>query len=249
MKRREFITLLTGAAAWPVVAKAQQTAMPVVGFLSSFTTNPRFAAAFRKGLAEVGYVEGQNVAIEYRWAEGGRYDQLSALAADLVSRRVAVIVASPIPAALAVRAATTTIPIVFAIGSDPVESGLVASLNRPSGNITGVSFLSVELGAKRLELLRSLVPKAASIALLVNPNNSNADPQTKETQSAAAGLGLRLDVLKASSIADFDSAFSTLVRQPAGALVVSADPFFISQRDHLIALAARHAVPVMRVSL
>jgi putative ABC transport system substrate-binding protein len=158
---------------------------------------------------------------------------------------VAVIVASPIPAALAARAATTTIPIVFAIGSDPVESGLVASLNRPSGNITGVSFLSVELGAKRLELLRTLVPKAASIALLVNPNNSNAEPQTKETQLAAAGLGLHLDVLKASSTADFDSAFSTLVRQPAGALVVSADPFFISQRDHLIALAARHAVPAI----
>jgi putative ABC transport system substrate-binding protein len=158
---------------------------------------------------------------------------------------VAVIVASPIPAALAARAATTTIPIVFAIGSDPVESGLVASLNRPSENITGVSFLSVELGAKRLELLRTLVPKAASIALLVNPNNSNAAPQTNETQLAATGLGLHLDVLKASSRADFDSAFSTLAVQRAGALVVSADPFFISQRDHLIALAARHAVPAI----
>jgi putative ABC transport system substrate-binding protein len=245
MKRREFITFLTGVVAWPVVVRAQQAAMPVVGFLSSFTTNPRFVAAFRKGLAEVGYIEGQNVAIEYRWAEGGQYDQLSTLAADLVNRRVAVIVASPIPAALAARAATTTIPIVFAIGSDPIESGLVASLNRPSGNITGVSFLSVELGAKRLELLRTLVPKAASIALLVNPNNSNAEPQTKETESAAAGLGLHLDVLKASSTADFDSAFSALVRQRAGALVVSADPFFISQRDYLIALATRHAVPAI----
>ena len=176
MKRREFITFLTGVVAWPVVVRAQQAAMPVVGFLSSFTTNPRFVAAFRKGLAEVGYIEGQNVAIEYRWAEGGQYDQLSTLAADLVNRRVAVIVASPIPAALAARAATTTIPIVFAIGSDPVESGLVASLNRPRGNITGVSFLSVELGAKRLELLRTLVPKAVSIALFVNPNNSNVEP-------------------------------------------------------------------------
>jgi putative ABC transport system substrate-binding protein len=245
MKRREFITLLSAAAAWPVIARAQQVAMPLVGFLSSFTTNPHFVAAFRKGLAEVGYVEGQNVAIECRWAEGGQYDQLSTLAADLVSRRVSVIVASPIPAALAARAATATIPIVFAIGSDPVESGLVASLNRPSGNITGVSVLSVELGAKRLELLRTLVPKAASMALLVNPNNSNAEPQIKETQLAAAGLGLRLDVLKASSRADFDSAFSALVRQRAGALAVSADPFFISERDHLVALAAHHAVPAI----
>jgi putative ABC transport system substrate-binding protein len=163
----------------------------------------------------------------------------------MVGRRVAVIVASPIPAALAAKAATTTIPIVFAIGSDPIESGLVSSLNRPDGNITGVSFLSVELGAKRLELLRDLVPKVASIALLANPNNTNAEPQTEETQLAAAGLGLDLVVLKASSKADFDSAFATLVRQRAGALVVSADPFFISQRDQLIALAARHAVPAI----
>jgi putative ABC transport system substrate-binding protein len=158
---------------------------------------------------------------------------------------VAVIVASPIPAALAAKAATTTIPIVFAIGSDPIESGLVSSLNRPGGNITGVSFLTVELGAKRLELLRNLVPKVASIALLVNPNNTNAEPQTKETQSAAAGLGVDLVVLKASSKADFDLAFAALAQQRAGALVVSADPFFISQRDQLIALAARHAVPAI----
>src|ERR1700738_1910267 len=250
MKRREFITLLGGAAAsfsvlWPLSARAQQPAMPVIGFLSSFTTNPRFVAAFRQGLGEAGYVEGQNVAIQYHWAEGGHYDRLPTVAAELVGRRVAVIVASPIPAALAAKAATTTIPIVFAIGSDPVESGLVASLNRPGGNITGESFLSVELGAKRLELLLDLVHIVASIALLVNPNNTNAQPQTKETQLAASGLGLNLDVLQASSRADFDQAFATLVRQRAGALVVSADPFVISQRDHLVTLAARHAVPAI----
>lgn len=219
--------------------------MPVIGFLSSFTANPRFIAAFREGLGEAGYVEGQNVVIEYRWAEGGQYDRLTTVAAELVSHRVAVIVASPIPAALAAKAATTTIPIVFAIGSDPVESGLVASLNRPGGNITGVSFLVVAQGAKRLELLRDLVPKVASIALLVNPSNPNAEPQTKDTQLAAAALGLHLDVLRASSNDDFDTAFATLVRQRAGALFVSADPFFISRRDQLVELAARHAVPTI----
>jgi putative ABC transport system substrate-binding protein len=248
MRRREFVTLLGSVAAssaWPVAARAQQPTMPVIGFLSSFTTNPRFVAAFRQGLGEAGYVEGQNVSIEYHWAEGGQYDRLSTVAADLVGRQVAVIVASPIPAALAAKAATMTIPIVFAIGSDPVESGLVSSLNRPGGNITGVSFLSVELGPKRLELLREFVPKVTSIALLVNPNNTNAEPQIKETQLAAKGLGLKLDVLRASSKADFDSAFAALVQQRAGGLVVSADPFFISQRDQLIALATRHAVPAM----
>jgi ABC-type uncharacterized transport system substrate-binding protein len=248
MKRREFITLLGGAAAagaWPIDAQAQQPALPVIGFLSSFTTNPRFATAFRQGLREAGYIEGQQVAVEYHWVEGGQYDQLPKVAADLVDRRVAVIVASPIPAALAAKAATTSIPIVFAIGSDPTESGLVSTINRPGGNITGISFLSVALGAKRLELLRDLLPGMSAVALLVNPNNTNAEPQTKETQLAAAELGLNLVVLRASSEADFDSVFGTLVRQQTHALVVSADPFFISQRDQLTALAARHAVPTI----
>src|ERR1700730_14374805 len=213
MRRRDFIKIIAGSAtAWPLSARAQP-AMPVIGFLSSFTTNPRFVAAFRQGLGEAGYVEGQNVAIEYHWAEGGQYDRLPTVAADLVGRKVAVIVASPIPAALAAKAATTTIPIVFAIGSDPIESGLVSNLNRPGGNITGVSFLSVELGAKRLELLHEFVPKVTSIALLVNPNNTNAEPQIKETQLAATGLGLNLDVLKASSNADFYFDFLTPARE------------------------------------
>jgi putative ABC transport system substrate-binding protein len=246
MRRREFITLVGGTTiAWPLAARAQQPALPVIGFLSSFTTNPQFVAAFRQGLGEAGFVEGRNVAIEYRWADEGQYDRLPTVVADLVRRHAAVIVASPIPAALAAKATTATVPIVFAIGSDPVESGLVASLNRPGGNITGVSFLAVALGAKRLELLRDLVPKAASIALLVNPSNSNAEPQTKDAQAAAATLGLHVDILRASSQDDFELAFATLVQQRADALVVGADPFFISRRDQLIALAARHAVPAI----
>jgi putative ABC transport system substrate-binding protein len=246
MRRRELIALLGGVAvAWPLAMRAQQLAIPVIGFLSSFTTDPRYANAFRQGLGDFGYVEGQNVVIEYHWEEGGQYDRLPRVAADLVSRRVAVIVASPIPAALAAKAATTTIPVVFAIGSDPVESGLVTSINRPGGNVTGISFLSVALGAKRLELLRELVPKVASITFLVNPNNTNANQQIKETKLAAVGLGLGLDVVDASSIADFDSVFAALARQSPGALVVSVDPFFISQRDNLAALAARHEVPTI----
>jgi putative ABC transport system substrate-binding protein len=247
MKRREFIGLISGAAL-PFAARAQQKPMPIIGFMSSFTTAPRYASAFRQGLGDFGYIEGQNVDIEYHWAEGGQYDHLPKVAADLVSRRVAVIVAGPIPAALAAKAATSTIPIVFAIGSDPVESGLVTSINKPGGNITGVSFLSIAIGAKRLELLHELVPKVASIAFLVNPNNTNADLQTKEAKLAAVGLGLEIDIVNASSTADFDPIFAALALLEPRAMVVSVDPFFISQRDRLAALAARFRVPTIYYS-
>jgi putative tryptophan/tyrosine transport system substrate-binding protein len=248
MKRREFITLLGGAAAaWPLAARAQQSAMPVIGYLSSFPAeiNPKFTQAFRQGLNDGGFSEGRNVTIDYRWDEEGRYDRLPKMAADLVVRRVSVLFASPIPAALAAKAATATIPIVFAIGSDPVQTGLVDSLNRPGGNVTGATFLSVELGAKRLELLRDLVPKIVSIALLVNPNNPNAAVQTKEMQAATSALGLQLNVVNAASQNEFDNAFATLSRERTDALVVSADPFFFSHRDQLAALALRHSMPAI----
>jgi putative ABC transport system substrate-binding protein len=247
MRRRTFITLVGGAAAWPFAARAQQPAMPVVGFLSSFTTNPHFVAAFRQGLGEAGYIEGRNIEIEYRWVEEGQYDRLSSAAVDLARRRVALIFAGPIPAALAAKAATATIPIVFAIGSDPVESGLVASLNRPGGNLTGVGFLAVALASKRLELLRDLAPKIATVGLLVNPSNPNAEPQTKDTQVAATTLGLQFNVLRANSQDGLDAAFLTVARQGTDALVVSADPFFLNQRERLVALAARHAVPAIYI--
>jgi putative tryptophan/tyrosine transport system substrate-binding protein len=246
--RRDFILALAGAAAaWPMAARAQQSAMPVIGYLSSFPAdiNPKLAQAFRQGLNDAGFFEGRNATIEYRWDEDGRYDRLPAMAADLLKQRAAVLFASPIPAALAAKAATTSIPIVFAIGSDPVETGLVVSLNRPGGNVTGATFLSVELGAKRLELLRDFVPKIASIGLLVNPNNPNAAVQTKEMQAATTALGLHLNVLSAGSQSDFDNAFATLVQQRTDALVVSADPFFFSHRDQLVALAMRHSMPAI----
>jgi putative tryptophan/tyrosine transport system substrate-binding protein len=245
--RRKFLATLGGAAAWPLAARAQQPAMPVIGYLSSFPAeiNPKFTQAFRQGLNDGGFFEGRNVTIDYRWDEEGRYDRLPKMAADLVVRRVSVLFASPIPAALAAKAATATIPIVFAIGSDPVQTGLVDSLNRPGGNVTGATFLSVELGAKRLELLRDLVPKIVSIALLVNPNNPNAAVQTKEMQAATSALGLQLNVVNAASQSEFDNAFATLSRERTDALVVSADPFFFSHRDQLAALALRHSMPAI----
>ena len=248
MQRRDFIKLVAGsAAAWPLVASGQQTAMPVIGFLSGFSANPHFVAAFHQGLGEVGYVEGRNVMIEYRWAAEGQYNLLPAAAAELVDRRVAVIFAGPIPAALAAKSATATIPIIFAIGSDPVESGIVTSISRPEGNITGVGFVSVALGAKRLELLRELTPKMKAIAFLVNPNNPNAEPQIKDTKAAIASLGLQLSVLAASSERDLDAAFTMLVMQQSDALVVSADPFFLNQREHLVRLAMQHTIPAIYI--
>jgi putative ABC transport system substrate-binding protein len=248
LRRREFIGLLGGAAAaWPPTARAQQVTIPVIGYLSSFPAelNPKFTQSFRQGLNDTGFFEGRNVTIEYRWDEEGRYDRLPLMATDLVERRVAVLFAAPIPAALAAKATTSTIPIVFAIGSDPVGTGLVASLNRPGGNVTGATFLSVELGAKRLDLLRDLVPNIASIGLLLNPNNPNAAVQTKEMQAATTALRVRLNIVNATSQSNFGDAFATLTRERANGLIVSADPFFLSHRDQLVALALRHSIPAV----
>jgi putative ABC transport system substrate-binding protein len=234
MKRRAFIAGLGSAAAWPVVARAQQPAMPVIGFLGSESPN-QFAdrlRAFRQGLDEAGFVDRRNVAIEYRWARG-EYDRLSVLAADLVHQSVTVMVATTTPALLAAKAATTTIPIVFLTGGDPVEMGLVPSLNRPGGNMTGVSNLTVEIGAKQMELLHELVPAATLIALLVNPTNPVlADTLSRDLQAAARTVRQQILVVNASTESDFDTAFRTLVEHRVGALVVGNDPFFNARPDH-----------------
>ena len=248
MKRREFITLLGGAAvAYPLAARAQQPAMPVIGFLSGALPGPYapFAAAFHRGLKETGYVEGVNTAIEYRWAEG-EVDRLPAQAAELVRRQVGVIVASGgISPALAAKAATTTIPIVFGTGVDPVELGLVASLNRPGGNVTGVNFLVAELGSKQLGLLHELVPAAVRVGLLVNPRVPQSEPVTRDVTAAASAIGLQIDVVEASDSREIEAAFRTLVRNRADALVVGPDPFFASRRLQLATLATRHAIPAV----
>jgi putative tryptophan/tyrosine transport system substrate-binding protein len=249
IRRREFITLLGGAAAtWSFAARAQQPAMPVIGYLGSESPDA-FAGrlrAFRQGLSETGHVEGNNVAIEYRWAEN-QYDRFPALMADLVRREVTVIVAvTGTPPALAAKAATATIPIVFATAGDPVSLGLVASLNRPGGNLTGVATLTVELGPKQLEVLGELVPTATIIALLVNPTNpTNAERLSRDLQAAARTLGLQLHVLHASTERDFDAVFASLPRLRAGALVIGSDPFFNSRSQKLVALALHHAMPTM----
>jgi putative ABC transport system substrate-binding protein len=246
MRRRDFITLLGGAVGWPLGAHAQQP-MPVVGFLHPGLqgTLAHEVAAFHRGLNETGLTEGQNVTIEYRWAEG-QYARLPALAAELVRRQVAVIVAAGgVISALVVKAATTTIPTVMLAGSDPVKLGLVASMNRPGGNITGVSQNILSLEAKRVEMLCEVLPGATTIAVLVNPTNPNAEPIAKDLETVARVLGRQLHVLEASTNADFDAAFATIARHRAGGLVVSGDAFFVSQRDQLVALSARHALPAI----
>ena len=246
MKRREFIGLLGGVAVFaPLAARAQQ-AMPVIGYLgtSSSSQDTHQLSALRQGLSETGFVEGQNVAIEYRWGQG-QNDRLPALAAELVRLQVAVIALGGLPPALAAKAATSTIPIVFQMGVDPVEAGLVASLNRPGGNITGVSNLNVELGPKRLELLHELVPTATVIALLVNPTNPNAEGLTRDLRAAARTLGLQLHVLHASMERDFDAVFASLAQLTAGGLIIGTDGILIRQSKQLGALSLRHAVPAI----
>jgi putative ABC transport system substrate-binding protein len=246
MKRRELITLLGGAATWPLAARAQQPAMPVIGFISARSVGDSdfMLPAFRQGLKDAGFTEGQNVTIDYRFVEG-EYNQLAAAAADLVRRQVTVIAAiSGTPTALAAKAATTSIPIVFANGGDPVSSGLVANPNRPGGNITGVSFLNTTLAAKRVELLRELATPAV-IGFLVNPSNPVGEPETKDTEAAARALGLPLRVLIATNEHDLDTAFASLLQQQGSALLVGSDPFFGSWRDKLAELARRHAVPTV----
>jgi putative ABC transport system substrate-binding protein len=247
MQRREFITLFGCAAAgWPLSARAQSSALPVVGFIrdGSADASVRLAAAFRKGLKETGYVEGQNVMVEYHWLEG-QYDRLPALVADLVRRQVAVIATPGNVPSLVAKAATATIPIVFGVGDDPVQQGLVASLARPGGNVTGINFFSTEVNAKRLRLLHDLVPKAVRIAVLLNPANAEiAETTLRDVKEAAPNIGLQIQMtLNARTIGEIDAAFATLARERPDALFVAGDAFFVSQREQLAALTARHQIP------
>ena len=248
MKRREFITLLGGAAAaWPFAANAQQPAMPVIAFLGSGSFDvvmaPRLRA-FRQSLKDMGYVDGENVAIEFRWARG-QYDQLPALAAELVQGEVAVIITTGLGSALAAKAATTTIPLVFVGADNPVQFGLVASLNRPGGNATGLNLLTSELTAKRLEIVRQLLPRMAMVAVVINPNSPEVTPQLADVQSASRAVGQPILILKASNESDFDTAFAALVQHGADALLVTNDAFLFNRRDQIVAMAARNAVPTI----
>jgi putative tryptophan/tyrosine transport system substrate-binding protein len=245
MRRREFITLVGGAATWPLAAHAQKPAMPVIGFLHSESPDSTRAilVAFRQGLNETGYVEGRNVTIDYRWAES-QYDRLPALAADLISRRVSVMTANG-PAAQVAKTATTTIPIVFFAGGDPVKLGLAASLARPGGNLTGVTNLGQELGPKRLELLRELVPTATTFAVLINPTTPAAETQSKAVQAVARTLSLQLHILRASTERDFDPVFASLGDLRAGGLAIVTDPFFNTRHEQIVALTIRHAMPTI----
>jgi putative ABC transport system substrate-binding protein len=247
MKRREFITLLSGAAAWPLAARAQQPTMPVIGFLNAASPEALVSAvaAFRAGLGESGYIEGRNVAIEFRWARG-EYRRLPEMATELVGRQVAVIVAGGgIVAGFAAKAATSSIPIVFSSGTDPVKAGLVPSLSRPGGNLTGAFILTIELEAKRLEVLHELVPTATIIAILVNPNFPDTENQKRDLQAAAHAMAQQVVFLNASSEPDIDAAFASLIQQRAGALLVASDPFLFGRRDQIVAQAARSAVPAI----
>jgi putative ABC transport system substrate-binding protein len=246
LRRRDFVTLLGGAAAWPLTARAQPLTVPEIGYLSSARPDPDGSnmRAFRQGLSETGYIEGRNLAIEYRWADG-QYDRLPALAAELASRHVRVIATSATAPALAAKSATATIPIVFSLGADPVKIGLVASLNRPGGNITGVSFLANLLPAKLLELLHDVVPGTALIGLLVNPANPNVESDVRDVLAAADTLGQKILVVKASTDTEIDAAFATAVQQHVAALEINSDPFLSSRREQLVALAARYALPTI----
>ena len=242
IRRRDFVTLIGGAAAWPRVAVAQRPATPVVGYLDAAAQTPD--TAFREGLKQVGYAEGQNIAIEFR-SPNGQYDRLPALAAELIARRVDVIVAVPTPAARAAKAATTTIPIVFAVGTDPVEAGLVASFNRPGGNLTGFSFFTVTLMKKRIELLHQLAPQSQLIAVLVNPANENVKSDRKSAQDAALAFGWQTQLFDARTAGEIDVAFAALVQIGARALVLGNDPFLNTRRDQIAYLAIRHAIPTV----
>jgi ABC-type uncharacterized transport system substrate-binding protein len=247
MRRREFILALGGAATWPLGTRAQQPAMPVIGFLSSgggarFYESRGRVPPFRRGLGETGFVEAKDVAIEYRWADG-QYDRLQSMAADLVSQRVAVIVAGGPPAASAAKAATSVIPIVFTTGDDPVQAGLVSNLNRPGGNVTGVHLFLSNLSAKKLGLLRDLLPQATAIAGLFNPANRNDDVQVKDLQAAGKASGLRVQIAHASNDEEVESAFATLSKQQISAIIVGSDPYYTSRRAKIVTLAARYAIP------